>query len=109
VDKSPDSEIYSNGLRIDTRFESPSHPRAYLAFPAFPVDRPNSVTGDTAGVRRTAPSGIVFHTTERPQLPFEASANSGLKQVGESLGTVTISRLCAPPARPRSVVGSGSV
>ena len=82
VDKSPDSETYSNGLRIDTRFESPSHPRAYLA---FPVDRPTDITSDTAGVRRTAPAGIVFHTTESPQLPFEASANSGLKQVGESL------------------------
>jgi hypothetical protein len=78
VDKSADSETYSNGLRIDTRFESPSHPRAYLAFPA---DRPD----DGPGARRTAPAGIVYHTTESQQLPFEASANSALKQTGESL------------------------
>jgi N-acetylmuramoyl-L-alanine amidase len=77
VDQSGDSEIYSNGLRIDTRFESPNHPRAYLT---FPVDHP-----ENAGVRHTAPAGIVFHTTESRQLPFEASANGALKRVGESL------------------------
>jgi hypothetical protein len=78
VDKSPDSETYSNGLRIDTRFEIANHPRAYLAFPA---DRPDK----GAGVRRTQPAGIVFHTTESRQLPFEASATRALKRVGESL------------------------
>jgi hypothetical protein len=78
VDKSVDSETYSNGLRIDTRFETANRPRAYLAFPA---DRPD----DGAGVRRTQPAGIVFHTTESRQLPFEASANGALKRIGESL------------------------
>ncbi len=78
VDKPSGSETYSNGLRIDTRFESPNHPRAYLAFPANHPD-------DGAGVRRTTTAGIVFHTTESRQLPFEASANAALKQVGESL------------------------
>ncbi len=78
VDKSAESETYSNGLRIDTRFESPNRPRAYLVFPA---DRPD----DGEGVRRTVPAGIVYHTTESRQLPFEASANRALKQVGESL------------------------
>jgi hypothetical protein len=78
VDKSADSETYSNGLRIDTRFEAPNHPRSYLV---FPVDRPD----DGAGVRRDRPAGIVFHTTESRQVPFEASANGELKQIGESL------------------------
>jgi N-acetylmuramoyl-L-alanine amidase len=78
VDRSTDSETYSNGLRIDTRFETANHPRAYLAFPA---DRPDA----GAGVRRTQPAGIVFHTTESRQLPFEASANGALKRIGESL------------------------
>jgi hypothetical protein len=83
VDKSADSETYSNGLRIvlpgnDTRFESASNPRSYVAFPA---GRPD----DGVGVRRTAPAGIVFHTTESRQLPFEAGANGALKRVGESL------------------------
>jgi hypothetical protein len=78
VEKSADSETYSNGLRIDTRFEVANHPRSYLA---FPVDRPDN----TPGVRRNRPAGIVFHTTESHQAPFEASANSALKQIGESL------------------------
>jgi hypothetical protein len=78
VDKSTDSETYSNGLRIDTRFETANHPRTYLA---FPVDRPD----DGEGVIRNAVEGIVFHTTESRQIPFEASANGALKQIGESL------------------------
>jgi N-acetylmuramoyl-L-alanine amidase len=79
VDKSKDSESYSNGLRIDTRFESANHRRAYLA---FPVDRPDD---SSAAVRRNQPAGIVFHTTESRQVPFEASANGALKKIGESL------------------------
>lgn len=78
VEKSADSETYSNGLRIDTRFERANHARSYLVFPA---DQPD----DGAGVRRTQPAGIVFHTTESRQIPFEASANGALKQIGESL------------------------
>jgi hypothetical protein len=78
VDKAADSETYSNGLRIDTRFVAANHPRSYLA---FPVDRPDSA----AGVRRTQPAGIVFHTTESRQAPFEASENRALKRIGESL------------------------
>src|SRR5262249_38690495 len=78
VDKSAESETFSNGLRVDTRSESSTHPRAYLAFPA---DRPD----ENARVHRTPPPGIVFHTTESRQLPFEANANHALKQVGESL------------------------
>jgi len=78
VDKSADSETYSNGLRIDTRYESPNHPRSYVAFPAARPD-------DGAGVHRTAPAGIVFHTTESQQLPFEARANGALKRLGENL------------------------
>jgi hypothetical protein len=79
VDRSVESETYSNGLRIDTRFETASHRRAYLAFPA---DRPARGSG---AVRRTQPAGIVFHTTESRQIPFEASANGALKRIGESL------------------------
>ncbi len=82
VDKSVDSETYSDGLRIDTRFEAPNRPRTYLA---FPVGRIDDAAVDTPGVRRTKPAGIVFHTTESRQLPFEASRNSALKHVGESL------------------------
>jgi hypothetical protein len=78
VDAGADSETYSNGLRIDTRFTTGNHARSYVAFPA---DQPE----DGAGVPRTEPAGIVFHTTESRQVPFDASANGALKQIGESL------------------------
>ena len=78
VEKSMDSETYSNGLRIDTRFEVANHARSYLV---FPVDRPDN----SVGVRHNQPAGIVFHTTESRQIPFEATANGALKQIGESL------------------------
>ena len=78
VEKSGNSETYSNGLRIDDRFTVANHPRSYLA---FPVSRPS----DTAGVTRSEPVGIVFHTTESRQAPFEADQNRILKKIGESL------------------------
>jgi hypothetical protein len=78
VEKAADFEAYSNGLRVDTRFETSNHPRAYLT---FPVDRPDSAAGE----HRSQPVGIVFHTTESRQVPFAASENGTLKRIGESL------------------------
>src|SRR5579864_4326090 len=76
VDKSGNSEVYSNGLRIDSRFAVLNHARSYRAFPADGA--PNEVRG-------SEPVGIVFHTTESRQAPFEARQNGVLKRIGESL------------------------
>src|SRR5947209_8908890 len=78
VEATAEFETYSNGLRIDNRAAVPNRPRSYVA---FPVARPE----DTAGEPRTTPAGIVFHTSESLQAPFEASQNSALKRMGESL------------------------
>lgn len=78
VDSSDQAEIYSNGLRIDSRYAVSTEPRAYLAFPV-------SGGGDSPGERREDPAGIVFHSTESPQLPFLPGENRQLKRVGESL------------------------
>ena len=78
VDKSGDSEMYSNGLRIDCRLATSNHARGYLAFP-------RDVRGGGNGVRRTEPVGIVFHTTESRLAPFDPSENSVLKRIGQSL------------------------
>jgi hypothetical protein len=75
VEKSGDSEVYSNGLRIDRQFEVATHRRSYLAFPA----------AGGAPERRSEPAGIVFHTTESQQAPFESGKNGVLKRIGESL------------------------
>jgi hypothetical protein len=76
VEKSAPEETYSNGLRIDNRYVVAHYPRSYLAFPA---DRPGPA------VRRYDPAGIVFHTTESHQVPFEEGHNNALRRVGESL------------------------
>ena len=78
VEKTASSEIYSNGLRVDNRFSVSNHPRSYLV---FPIDR----TTPSAGVQRNEPVGIVFHTTESQQVPFEADQNRVLKRIGGSL------------------------
>jgi N-acetylmuramoyl-L-alanine amidase len=75
VEKTGDLEPYSNGLRIDTRFQVETHRRSYLAFP------PDHGAPD----RREEPAGIVFHTTESLQAPFQAGENGVLKRIGESL------------------------
>ena len=78
VEKTDAFETYSNGLRIDNRFSIANRRRSYLAF---------SATGpeDTRGHRRSVPAGIVFHTTESLQVPFEPRQNPALKRIGESL------------------------
>jgi len=78
VDNSEQAEVYSNGLRIDSRYTVSTDPRAYLAFPV-------SGTESSHGVRRQDPAGIVFHSSESPQLPFLPGENRELKRVGESL------------------------
>ncbi len=78
VEHTTDSEVYSNGLRIDTRFTVSNRARAYTAFPRSALSR-------HSGVRRNEPAGIVYHTTESCQAPFEAQQTPVLKRLGESL------------------------
>jgi hypothetical protein len=87
VEKGSSEEVFSNGLHIDTRFAVSNHPRSYLAFPL------NGPAGGRA-VRRAVPAGIVFHTTESLQIPFEAQRNRALKRIGESL-LQYVGRRCA--------------
>jgi hypothetical protein len=77
VDKTADSEIYSNGLRIDNRSAVSNRPRS---FHAYYLDRPETAEEQ----ERTDPVGILFHTTESQQAPFEPGHNRLLKKVGES-------------------------
>jgi hypothetical protein len=87
VEKGGDFEIYSNGLRIENQYAVGHRPRSYTAFRYQDSGRPQ-------GERRTIPAGIVYHTTESLQAPFEASQNSVLKRVGESLIEYVRRRRC---------------
>jgi hypothetical protein len=78
VENTPEFELFSNGLRIENRYATANRPRSYRAFP-LRADSP------TAADTRTDPVGIVFHTTESLQAPFDASQNAVLKRVSESL------------------------
>ena len=80
VEKTDTYESYSNGLRIENEYAVSSHPRSYLVFSA---KKPEDLHGEP----RSMPAGIVFHTTESPQAPFESGQNSTLKRIGESLLT----------------------
>ena len=87
VEKSSDFETYSNGLRVENQYAVSHHPRAYTAFSRSYLD-------GSAGEKRSAPAGIVYHTTESLQAPFESSQNNVLKRVGESLIEYVRRRRC---------------
>jgi hypothetical protein len=78
VEQNGDSEAFSNGLRIDTRFTVANRPRLYTAFQ-------RDGAASVSGVRRSQPAGIVYHTTESCQAPFEEQDTPVLKRLGESL------------------------
>ncbi len=78
IEKTDAFETYSNGLRIDNRFSVAGHPRSYVVFSAT---KPENMRSE----RRSRPAGIVFHTTESLQVPFEAGKDSALKRAGASL------------------------
>lgn len=87
VEKTSDFETYSNGLRIQNQYAVSHRPRAYVAYSR---DYPEA----TGGEKRTDPAGIVYHTTESLQAPFESSQNNLLKRVGESLLDYVRRRRC---------------
>jgi hypothetical protein len=87
VEKASDFEIYSNGLRIENQYAVSHRPRAYRAFSR---DYPDGSSAE----KRIEPVGIVYHTTESLQAPFEPGQNNVLKRVGESLLEYVRRRRC---------------
>jgi hypothetical protein len=77
VDKTNDFEIYSNGLRVETQLSVSNEPRWYS-----PIVRGKDAQ---LGPRRSQPAGIVFHTTESEDVPFEPDQNHALKRIGKEL------------------------
>jgi hypothetical protein len=77
AEQTPEFEVYSNGLRIERRFEVANQPRWFSL-----LGRNGS---PSAGPFRSQPVGIVFHVTESDQVPFEAEQNHNLKRLGREL------------------------
>ena len=78
VETTRQSDLYSNGLRVENQFEVATAARNYLAYA-----RTN--TGTLSGTWRSKPAGIVFHTTESHLSPFEERQNGMLRREGEGL------------------------
>jgi hypothetical protein len=76
VEQTSQYDLYSNGLRVENGLEISNQPRFYSLI------RRGS---ETLGPHRAWPAGIVFHTTESDQAPFEASQKSALKRIGQEL------------------------
>lgn len=77
VDIRDGQEIYSNSLRIETRFTIPLGEE-----PTWKYNR--YTKGSKTPVEMKDPVGIVFHTTEGLMAPFEKEQNGRLKFIGES-------------------------
>ena len=74
VEQNAEREEYSNGLQIDCRLAVSNRPRSYAVFDATGPERgPIEWRKDLAG--------IVFHTTESLQVPFEPLQNSTLQHI----------------------------
>ncbi|MCU1238828.1 MAG: N-acetylmuramoyl-L-alanine amidase, family 2 [Candidatus Solibacter sp.] len=83
VEKTSEFETYSNGLRIENQYAVGHRTRTYIAF-----------MHDGGSEKRSEPAGIVYHTTESLQVPFEPGQNNVLKRVGESLLDYVRRRRC---------------
>lgn len=76
-DKSNGLETYSNGCKIQTRYETVNVPRAYYSIP-----RGSESAGDL--VRRDI-VGIVYHTSESDIVPFLPTNNNAIQQRTQGL------------------------
>ncbi len=76
VEHTNEYDLYSNGLRIENRLEISNEPRSYRL-----IARDSGVPGPF----RVQPAGIVFHTSESDQAPFEREQKHNLKRIGQEL------------------------
>jgi hypothetical protein len=87
VETQPGFETYSNGLRIETRFETDGPARKYMIYDGSSAGREAVEIG-------SQPVGIVFHSSESLQLDFEPKQNRALQRIGENLLSYVRSRRC---------------
>jgi hypothetical protein len=77
IEHTKDYDLYSNGLRIENEFAVANEPRSYRLI--------NARQPLPLGPQRDQPAGIVFHTTESDQAPFEAGQTHNLQRIGREL------------------------
>lgn len=84
VERKDDFEVYSNGLRIETRGAAKIDNRRYFALDRH---KPESwIKLKAHEVKwRSSPAGIVFHTTESHLAPFESKQNHSLQRAANGV------------------------
>jgi hypothetical protein len=79
VDRNAQFELYSNGLRIENSYAVSNEPRG-----SYPVFARRHV--EAAPIAwRSEPAGIVYHTTESNDVPFEPEEARKLQRVGANV------------------------
>jgi hypothetical protein len=78
VEQQPGFELYSNGLRVEREYETAGEARSYEVYA-----RGREELGPVE--QRTAPAGIVYHSTESATAEFRADQASRLKLLGKYL------------------------
>ena len=79
VEQTKETEVYSNGLRIETRFEVPNFPRnTYAVYPRGEANAKHAL-------RMDEPAGIIYHTTESLLAPFQPDQNRMLKRISSEV------------------------
>lgn len=76
VEKGADFELFSNGLRIETRYATDGPERRF---------RPFDTQGRPLGEIRDTPVGLLFHTSESDIWPMEAGYNESLRDSSQRL------------------------
>jgi len=79
VEQGQGYEVYSNGARILTDYETDGPPRRYYAFPL------DSTEPDSGEERSGPPIGVVFHTSQSHIAPFKQEYNQKLQRSAEAL------------------------
>jgi hypothetical protein len=78
VDRNKGFEVYSNGLRVETKYEMQADETHQGVFRRY--DKETLVQQDLK-----SPIGIVYHTTESHMLPFEQAQTKSMQLLGENL------------------------
>ncbi len=78
VERCDEFDVFSNGLRVDNKYMVANRPRRYRV-----LDR--NAGPEQIAHERQDPAGIVYHTTESHQAPFEERHSTALRRAGESL------------------------
>ena len=84
VEQTKTFEIFSNGLRVETAYATSNRPRG--GFSTFRREEAiEAGASEESAEIKSEPIGIVFHSTETHQAPFEPAETRNLKRIGRYL------------------------